>query len=233
MFVFVGVSQAAITSSKHDLRGVGGNTEDNTEICVYCHTPHGAQSSFAGAPLWNKTGTAGLQFRMYGATTNDTAGSTIAGNPTDSTVNAQSMACLSCHDGVSAINSVVNAPGSGLAGSAGADGWFGASALTIADVGANPDVTNIGNAGVMGYVDMTNDHPVSIQYVEGSASLKLKTDPLTGWSGATKIGDLLRGANKDRVECGSCHDPHMGENQTFLRVTSNSGSALCLGCHNK
>lgn len=41
------------------------------------------------------------------------------------------------------------------------------------------------------------------------------------------------------VECGSCHDPHVEQGtgtpasgQTFLRI-SNTGSAVCLTCHNK
>ena len=41
------------------------------------------------------------------------------------------------------------------------------------------------------------------------------------------------------VECGSCHDPHVesgtgtpASGQTFLRI-ANSGSAVCLACHNK
>jgi predicted CXXCH cytochrome family protein len=33
------------------------------------------------------------------------------------------------------------------------------------------------------------------------------------------------------VECASCHDPH-STNQTFLRI-ANTGSAVCLACHNK
>ena len=37
------------------------------------------------------------------------------------------------------------------------------------------------------------------------------------------------------VECASCHDPHVEETatrKTFLRI-ANTGSALCLTCHNK
>ncbi len=34
------------------------------------------------------------------------------------------------------------------------------------------------------------------------------------------------------VECASCHDPHTAANPTFLRI-SNSGSGVCLTCHNK
>jgi predicted CXXCH cytochrome family protein len=33
------------------------------------------------------------------------------------------------------------------------------------------------------------------------------------------------------VECATCHDPH-SSNSLFLRI-SNSGSGVCLACHNK
>ncbi|MBI2362927.1 MAG: cytochrome c3 family protein, partial [Elusimicrobia bacterium] len=36
----------------------------------------------------------------------------------------------------------------------------------------------------------------------------------------------------NRVECGSCHDPHDNQNGKFL-VKSNAGAALCLTCHQK
>jgi len=34
------------------------------------------------------------------------------------------------------------------------------------------------------------------------------------------------------VECASCHDPHVSDTLTFLRM-DNTGSALCLACHVK
>ncbi|MDQ1264706.1 MAG: hypothetical protein QG559_1707, partial [Campylobacterota bacterium] len=95
----------SISGSPHDLSGntnLASSTADNGEICVYCHTPHAANTAFTGAPLWNKATPSGT-FTMYG--------STIAGTATDATPNSPSLACLSCHDGASAIDSIVNAPG--------------------------------------------------------------------------------------------------------------------------
>jgi len=34
------------------------------------------------------------------------------------------------------------------------------------------------------------------------------------------------------VECASCHDPHISNGTTFLRI-ANTGSAVCLACHTK
>lgn len=221
---------AGITATLHNLSptGVADGTNDsnikaaagelNEEICSYCHTPHGASSSFSGAPLWNKGTMSAGGFTLYGTTI---AGTTVDGDANG--INAQSMACLSCHDGVSGINSIVNAPGSGgYAGDAGALVTF----MTAGTAKTMPaGITQIGR-------DLSNDHPVSITYTPGAASLVATNTALTGWVGATTVADLLRGAGSDKVECGSCHDPHTSDNLTFLRKT-NTGSALCLGCHAK
>lgn len=207
-----------ITGTKHNLSSTSSGTikagagDNNDEICVYCHTPHAANAAFVGAPLWNKATPSGT-FTMYGTT--------IGGTTADATPNSPSMACLSCHDGVSAINSMVNAPGSGGYVALGANVKFGATAAGTAFL-MPAGVTNIGT-------DLRNDHPVSITYDPAKAGLKATSTTLTGWAGATTIANLLR---TNKVECGSCHDPHEATNGTFLRV-ANTGSALCIGCHAK
>ncbi len=238
----LGLTQAfgEIAGSKHDLTFSGNIIKANTatansEICVFCHTPHGSNSNFAGAPLWNKEDTPG-------GTTYATYGTTIAGVTADTTVSNSSKACLSCHDGVSAINSVVNAPGSGDTTeylgmtdgttTAGDGTAFVMPSGRITNIGAGPDAAD---------VDLSNDHPVSITYTDGNASLNPQAGAFgagtTGYSatwttpnGTQNISSVLRGG---KVECSSCHDPHLGENDTFLRVSNNQGSVLCLGCHAK
>lgn len=214
-----------VTGTKHNLANSGVGTlkanagQNNDEICVYCHTPHASNTAFVGAPLWNKATPSGT-FTMYGAAAAGVAGATIAGTATDAAPASSSMACLSCHDGVSAINSMVNAPGAGGWVAAGANVVFGATpAGTAVTIGTA--VTNLGT-------DLRNDHPVSIAYVPGAAGLKITSSALTGWAGATTIAGLLR---SNKVECGSCHDPHETTGN-FLRV-SNAGSALCIGCHTR
>lgn len=234
-------AMAVITGSKHDLSASGGGTikanagQNNDEICVYCHTPHASNTDFSGAPLWNKATPTG-SFKMYGATAAGVAGQTIAGTTTEIQPSAPSLACLSCHDGVSAINSIVNAPGSGGYVAGGQNVAFGATAAGTAFT-MPAGVTQIGDGSTQPNPDLTNDHPVSITYVEGAASLKPVTTAITGWSGATTIAGLLRNG---KVECGSCHDPHLGESDTFLRrnkatvgENSNAGSRVCLTCHDK
>ena len=70
------------------------------EICVYCHTPHGANAT-AAAPLWNRT-VAQRTYELYRQPTS-------LGQPVTQP-GPNSLTCLSCHDGVTAIDSVINMP---------------------------------------------------------------------------------------------------------------------------
>ncbi|MBI4655076.1 MAG: cytochrome c3 family protein [Nitrospirae bacterium] len=213
-----------VADTKHNLSPSGTGTihatgtQQNGEICVWCHAPHFANTDFAGAPLWNKA-TPSASYIMYATT--------IAGTTPDTSPAGITKACLSCHDGVSAINSIVNAAGSGGVVTGGTNVAFGATAAGTAYV-MPAGASNLGT-------NLADDHPVSIVYTAGKASLKATT---TGFGTGT-IASLLRGG---KVECSSCHDPHVASGDTtgqgttagalFLRL-SNSGSALCLSCHGK
>src|SRR3989338_4193241 len=73
------------------------------EICVYCHTPHGANGTI-NAPLWNRTNKANT-YTLYNIPLTSGQAPTQPG--------VSSLTCLSCHDGTVAIDSIVNMPGSG------------------------------------------------------------------------------------------------------------------------
>lgn len=155
-------AHAGITATKHNLgtTGTAGNnhlTAGTGEICVFCHTPHGADTA-APAPLWNKALPAASSFQTYatlGTTTLEAAQAQIG---------SVSLACLSCHDGTQAMDNMINAPGSGgytpggarLAGAT----WTGPTVdPATGRLNANV-ITNIGT-------DLRNDHPISIQYCGG------------------------------------------------------------------
>lgn len=255
---------AQIASTKHNLGslGTGANSFSGTaELCVFCHTPHGADTS-ASVPLWNRT-LGGSTYTTYNSLgTSSLDGATVA-------VGSVSIACLSCHDGAQAMNTIINQPGSGLTNAAyGAGTWTGSTNV----VGDNDGRLKAGIITNLG-VDLRNDHPIGIQYGGGpattvpaagtdyssfmdadfktarSASLngnsvwwvdtgtqsngRQKTDMLLYTrTGATATnGSVLTGA-QPFVECASCHDPHTTANPTFLR-TSNANSAVCLACHTK
>ncbi|MCF6310602.1 MAG: cytochrome c3 family protein [Sulfurimonas sp.] len=202
----------------------------NDQVCIYCHVPHAANGASSIGPLWNKR--ASLKtFEMYGTT--------MAGNPTAGAPTNQSAACLSCHDGVSAMNSVINAPGSGNQNIY-AVNPLNPTTFLLAGPG-DPTAIRVMGAFIsaVGYDELTNDHPISIKYIVGNAGLRETNTVLsttnsggTAWLGATVVKDLLRGPNKDTVECVSCHDPHNGYFSMYRRMNNNN-SDLCFGCHDK
>lgn len=188
-------AQATIVGSKHDLVANPDVTvTGTTELCVFCHTPH--NTGAGGGPVWNRAAPAG-PFTMYSSATIDNV---IAAAP-----NGISAACLSCHDGVTAFDALVNLPA-------------GASVLE-----ANMSAVN-GGAKVIGN-DLSNDHPVSITY--GG----LDPEFVAAVSGKVDILPLF-GSSADQVECATCHNPHDPTNGRFLRK-SQSSSGLCLTCHTK
>ncbi len=77
---------------------------DYGAICVYCHTPHGANKQI-NAPLWNRTVNPGNYTIYDKETTLGLAGRIGLPGP-------GSLTCLSCHDGTIAIDSILNMPGS-------------------------------------------------------------------------------------------------------------------------
>jgi len=243
--VSMGVNAQGIKTSKHDLTstGAGGNvvTSGSPEICVFCHTPHGSDSA---APLWNKNLTSPPSYTQYASSTMD--GAAVTGGI--------SLACLSCHDGSQAMDTMINRPGSGLYDPA------GQRAYSLNTWSSNTDgkmVAGVFNLGT----DLTNDHPIQIPYcgggmtasgatisTAGCADVDFKA-PMGNATGAQKVwfdtgatanakdkGDIQlynrAGGGVFYVECGSCHDPHNTSNGTFLRI-SNAASAVCLTCHNK
>jgi mono/diheme cytochrome c family protein len=72
------------------------------EVCVYCHTPHGGNASVK-LPLWNRTM----------KTTTYSTYSSLSLTQTVMQPGVNSLACLSCHDGQVAVDSIINMPGSG------------------------------------------------------------------------------------------------------------------------
>ena len=104
-----GPALAQIAETKHNLgtTGTGSNSFDGTgELCVFCHTPHGGDTS-ANPPLWNRVLPDAGTFTTY-----DSLGtSSLDGEVLE--VGSVSIACLSCHDGTQAMNVMINAPGSG------------------------------------------------------------------------------------------------------------------------
>jgi len=211
------ISYAGVVGSKHDLTGAtggsnfsGGFIGDNNEPCVYCHTPHGAAAGVQ--PLWNRNLNTANGFTVYNSTTMD---STPAATPSQI-----SLLCLSCHDGVSAINALINTPGPGSAP------LVVVGASRIGDLGSLAKFVNIGDEDPLapGQVNLSNDHPVSMAWANrGLGFLANPTAPVK----------LVNGM----VECTSCHDVHNGTPFTVgglqFMIRDNTASAICTSCHTK
>ena len=89
-----------IASTKHNLSvtGTGGVTATSeSQICVFCHTPHHAEA-IPQAPLWNRQAS-GATYTPYASTSTDA-------NDIAATPGGSSKLCLSCHDGTIALGSV-------------------------------------------------------------------------------------------------------------------------------
>jgi len=80
-----------ITGSAHDFSGKTWNP--GGEVCVVCHTPHGAVTGLT-APLWNHEVTT-TTFTLYTSASLDA---------TSNQPDGSSKLCLSCHDGTVAMD---------------------------------------------------------------------------------------------------------------------------------
>lgn len=252
---------AGISSTRHNLGSSNTSPSQNhvtagtAEICVFCHTPHGSNTSVT-APLWNKNGnTAAGSYLMY-----DSGNSaTFDGNNSAGPGNI-SLACLTCHDGTQAMDNIINASGAGFYDSTGggvtgrtsASGyvWTGTSGGVSTDGKLQSYGTRIANLAT----DLVNDHPIGMNFCAGTDGGSISTTAAcadkdfttgttasgrwwidTGTAGTFQKTDLplySTGASTTKVECATCHDPHSSTNPTFLRI-SNAGSAVCLTCHVK
>ena len=153
-----------------------------SEVCVFCHTPHHGDPS--QGPLWNRN-VDPETFQIYG--TMDT------GQPGPGLPGPGSLACLSCHDGTSEFDAVINAPGkgtwdgsqwtSGITGNTADQGWrfkmdgigpggpatpldhFSAAACDFChELGLPINATWAGGENLIIGKDLTNDHPIGIVY---------------------------------------------------------------------
>ena len=236
------VAMAQISGTKHNLgsTSTAGNNKfsGTTEICVFCHTPHGANTT-TNAPLWNRTmkETTYLTYNQLNTSSLTQAVSQPGGS---------SLTCLSCHDGQTAVDSIINMPGSGRYDAAQATSqndtflslWDNARGPDAAiHIGLNP-VAGAGclacHAAGAGFVgagatdftvfaigtDLKNDHPVGVTFpATGVATADFKKPD--GQKGATFFFDrdsngrmgpgdvrVYDNGGAAKVECASCHDPH-------------------------
>lgn len=225
----------SIVSSKHDFSTsgsgtlvpsfFGGNFQVNsvtiTEVCVFCHTPHGASTENnykvdgQNAYLWNRALPATTIFQPYTSATFTAMTNSVTG---------VSLMCLSCHDGVTsiAVATLLNAPGTGnpavtaisAMGDQIGDIYYPSSPFGDGSWGAN-----IGELTSPGTGNLSNDHPVSFAWPAGRL---LPSDQ--------ELQKRLGPSTNRRMECSTCHNVHDSAIPPFLAVT-NDGSYMCRQCH--
>lgn len=171
-----GLAASGIGSSRHNMGSMGRviTTDATTEVCVFCHTPHFSNTSNNLSPLWNRNTAAPSSYTAYGPTLGG-----VPNAPTDHM--SSTLACLSCHDGVSTYDQLINTPGWGLNSASWVwiwrmpNGTVSANHFSAGD--CNTCHTNFGwsenpanrlNLGM----DLRDDHPVSIDYIPDRAGLR-------------------------------------------------------------
>ena len=243
------LNRDSVGKTRHNLTqrqtGGGGPTgasmdqfrNDYEEVCVYCHTPHGANRTVT-APLWNRT----MRNNTY--QTYDLLGTASRTQPV-TTPGINSLTCLSCHDGTTAVDSIINMPGAGR---------FNQNQETVENTDflnnewnnrRGPDATvharlapgeclacHAAGVGIIGAgatdftafvigTDLRNDHPVGIRYPDAGAGTDFK-DPQrkearmayfdNNGNGRADTNEIrlynAGGSDGYEVECASCHDPH-------------------------
>ena len=141
---------AQISLTKHYLGSKavvpGVRYDGSAETCVFCHTPRGADAT-AAVPLWNRALTEPATYTTYnslGSSSQDGA---------NAPVGSVSIVCLSCHDGVQALNVSINAP---------------RFAFAAASTAANQAASGSFVPGVSSSsVDVKGEHPFGTQYGGG------------------------------------------------------------------
>jgi len=192
MVVTAGVAMAGIATTKHNLSSAASNTAtikgDIQEICVYCHTPHGGDTTI---PLWN---------RAAGTVAVTPYSSASMSVPMPNFVSGVSRACLTCHDGATSINSLTNYRNAA---------YTGANTLVTGFSNIGTDMSNDHPVGV----SMTAG--LSAQYVDpGTTAVGVRTFG-TGHTvecaschdvhGTLGNAFFLRIVNTDSAICVTCH----------------------------
>jgi predicted CXXCH cytochrome family protein len=219
-----------IAGTKHDFATNTNAQSGDSQICRYCHIPHGARDqSF----IFSHTAT--TQTYTWGATTQHTRGGTTL-QANIATNGSWSAGCLDCHDGSVALGSLYNGVNLAFSG-AGVDSGTGALAAT-----------NRARITKGGSTNLNGNHPVSVPYPGQSGTFRGQATPSwpTGYAaeyvtvaaggsvggGLALAGDYSGGTPVYGVECSTCHNPH-GAGFSYLLRDTHVGSGICLDCHIK
>lgn len=256
-----GARVADVTNTKHNLSTSGPGpvkATDETQICVFCHTPHGAElddpQNPTPTPLWNREYSTAT-YTPYISKSMQAAG--MAPPDPGLQPDGSSKLCLSCHDGTIAIGAVNVL-----------NGQLMSSPISMSGVGTTvPGEMPAGSGETTGFTrfigtDLTNDHPISFTYDTALAAadgeLRDPADTNNEIDNRTRGVKPLVPLENNKVQCISCHNPHIREtDDTAGNINNNTVSAkflrlnrfqaanptggafdknndlVCLACHDK
>lgn len=243
-----------ISKSRHDINefaksgGVPNVTGDSQErVCAFCHTPHHAYTmDMQGAeaadylPLWSHE----LTGKTYTGYASDSLQAVI-GDP----LVGPSRLCMSCHDGVIAVDTH----------------YLNLGAPSPKDAQLYGDDFNAANPALSGAVgkgsSLAGDHPIGFDYIAAQAEdarvggglapgIRIADSKFLadGKETSITIRSVLFGPGEDKtiMTCSTCHEVHNKDNVlqktaagvemsgiNYFLYGSQSGSQICLSCHDK
>ncbi len=248
-----------ILGTSHDignyLNGKGSTLHPSeTRICAGCHTPHhsltpdmlaGIPNAPEYTPLWAHA----VDLNYYDAYANPVFNARTDGLRADDTLIGPSRLCMSCHDGVIAVDSYYQ-PATGVAA-------FTDNKGSVKIGGANDFGGNnigIGAAGV-GTFSMARNHPIGFDFkqflTDATKTLgefqtglpdKKYVNAGTTITVANRLYDTMGDGSTGYMTCATCHDVHnkltpasegpgTGTAQFYFTLAPQAGSALCVTCH--
>ena len=242
-----GTPASGIASSRHNMGSMGRviHTVDpggfsivppgygTTEICVFCHTPHHTNTSYGVGPLWNRKVQDPSTYSAYGYTV---AGTNIT------TTGSTTLACLSCHDGITTFDNIVNAPGKDGVVPGGSDrNWFFLMPTNIGtlDINALHKFQADGSCATMCHftgdpakrlligTNLADDHPVSVPYNAGTAASLRDTSTVIS---AVDLTAGLTTTNDNITQNRWAVKGFVSETGTIADLLRN-GNVECTSCH--
>ncbi len=191
----------AVTGNRHDFSkdnlGAPIHSSNEDRVCIFCHTPHGAS---AQSTLWNRPSPLDDKaFRLNSSASLVIKGAGKVASGYDESdrskyPNGSTRLCMSCHDGVVAIGTVLNG--------------------TIADGDTIKDAY-VGDVDLNKVIDLATSHPVSFTYNAAVVTAIDSSVKGPGKYGLPVLTDVPLDGD-DRMQCTTCHDPHEDTRATDL-----------------
>jgi hypothetical protein len=198
---FAGIinAEVKIKDTRHNLSvsGTGVYAREETQICIFCHTPHNAYPN-PDLPLWNHNLSSVDTYKVFWS---DQVMSYTLAQSQAWIIDGASKLCLSCHDGTVAVGAVQ---------SRNIESGTGDIEMSPSDC---IDASGKLMASCRGYLgtDLSGGHPVSIildqdlidkRMQNNLSAIRIPNDP------DVKLYPKPGCSQRCSVQCTSCHNPH-------------------------